>query len=127
MILVDTSVWVEHLRRASRELSDLLLTQQVLMHPFVRGELACGNLRNRVELIQLFNALPLAAVATDDEVMFYIEKHRLMGKGIGFVDAHLLAATRLTPDAKLWTKDKSLAVLASQQRLDHVSSRQGSS
>lgn len=101
MILVDSSVWVDHLRRTSPELSGLLLTQRVLMHPYVRGELACGNLHKRIELLKLFDDLPLSAVATDNEVIFYIEKHKLMGKGIGYIDAHLLAATSLTQGAKL--------------------------
>lgn len=89
------------------------------MHPYVRGELACGNLRNRIELLKLFDELPFSAVATDNEVMFYIEKHKLMGKGIGYVDAHLLAATSLTQGGKLWTKDKGLAALAHRLRIDH--------
>lgn len=120
MVLVDTSVWIEHFRKASPALSNLLLAQQVLMHPFVRGELACGNLHQRVELLRLFDDLPHSAVAADNEVMFYIEKHQLMGKGIGFIDAHLLAATSLTQGAKLWTKDRSLGALASQLRIDHA-------
>ena len=76
------------------------------MHPYVRGELACGNLHKRIELLKLFDDLPFSAVATDNEVMFYIEKHKLMGRSIDYVDAHLLAATSLTQGTKLWTKDK---------------------
>ena len=123
MILVDTSVRVDHLRRTSPELSGQLLTQRVLMHPYVRGELACRNLHTRIELLKLFDDLPFSAVATDNEVMFYIEKHTLMGKGIGYVDAHLLTATSLTQSAKLWTRDNGLAALAHRLRIDYSTSR----
>jgi predicted nucleic acid-binding protein len=83
MILVDTSVWVDHLRAGDEDLSTLLNNSQVLMHPFVLGELACGNLRNREMVLRLLKDLPHAALATDDEVLFFIERHALMGRGIG--------------------------------------------
>jgi predicted nucleic acid-binding protein len=113
MILVDTSIWVDHLRKGVPALAELLNTQQVLIHPFVLGELACGNLANRKEIVNLFGKLPQAVHATDSEVLFYIERHSLMGKGIGYVDAHLLASVALTGKARLWTTDKRLEQIAS--------------
>ena len=113
MILVDTSVWVDHLRAGNEGLSTLLNSGQVLMHPFVLGELACGNLRQRAEVLSLLKDLPQASVAHDGEVLFFIERHELMGHGIGYVDAHLMAAVALDGGARLWTRDKRLKALAS--------------
>ena len=107
-VLVDTSVWIDHLRRGDRRLADLLDRNNVLMHPFVLGELACGNLKNREQLLGLLGGLPAAMVASDREVLSFISSHSLMGKGIGYLDAHLLAATRLNAGARLWTRDQSL-------------------
>lgn len=112
MILVDTSVWVDHLRAGDAELAALLNGSGVLMHPFVLGELACGNLRNRTEVLALLKDLPRAAVATDEEVLFFIERHALMGRGVGYVDAHLLAAVTLGSGTRLWTRDKRLRPVA---------------
>lgn len=112
MILVDTSVWISHLRSEDRKLTTLLNRDQVLIHPMVVGELACGNLRNRKEMLSLLGGLPRILVADDDEVLFFIERHALMGSGIGYVDAHLLAATALTQSARLWTHDLRLAQVA---------------
>jgi predicted nucleic acid-binding protein len=112
MILVDTSVWVDHLRAGDVELAALLNGSEVLMHPLVLGELACGNLRNRTEVLALLKDLPRAAVATDEEVLFFIERHALMGRGIGYVDAHLLAAVTLGGGTRLWTRDKRLRTVA---------------
>jgi len=118
VILVDTTVWVDHLRADDAQLSALLLSNQVLMHSFVIGELACGNLRNRVELLTLLTDLPQAPVASDAEVLFFIERHRLMGRGIGYIDAHLLAATALgDAGTSLWTRDQRLAALAGELQL----------
>lgn len=117
MILVDTSVWVDHLRKGVPELAALLERGAVLVHPFVIGELACGNLKNRSELLALLASLPSSVVADDAETMLFIEHRKLMGKGIGYIDAHLLASVTLTTDARLWTRDKRLAELASQLRL----------
>lgn len=114
MILVDSSVWVDHLRAADGELVGLLGRGLVLGHAFVRGELACGNLRRRKEILTLLAGLPQAVVAEDDEVLALIDGHRLMGRGIGFVDAHLLAATFLTAGARLWTRDLRLAEIGAQ-------------
>lgn len=112
MILVDTSVWVDHLRAPDRSLIAALEEGDVLAHPFVIGELACGNLRNRDEVLGLLEDLPRAREATHDEVMAMIERRRLMGAGIGYVDAHLLAAAALTPSTSLMTRDRRLASLA---------------
>lgn len=112
MILVDTSVWVDHLRSGDKRLAHLLESTQVLVHPFVIGELACGNLSNRVEVIALLSDLPKVATATDAEVLFFIEQHQLMGRGVGYIDAHLLSSTFLGRPARLWTRDKRLATLA---------------
>ena len=112
MILVDTSVWIEHLRHGSVPLTALLHNGAVLAHPWVVGELALGNLRHRDEIIGMLGGLPQATVAKDAEVLMMIEQEPLHGAGIGYIDAHLLAATRLTPDAKLWTRDKRLATVS---------------
>lgn len=108
MILVDTSVWVDHLRRGDNALVRRLTGHQVLMHPFVLGELACGNLQRRAEVLGYLARLPHAAVAKDEEVLDFIERHRLMGQGLGYVDVHLLAAVALSAPAALWTRDKRL-------------------
>lgn len=108
MILVDTSIWIDHLRHGNEELATQLNSAQVLTHPFVIGELACGNLTNRSEVLTLMANLPQVAVATDHEVLFFIEQHRLMGRGIGYIDAHLLAAVSLSSPARFWTRDKRL-------------------
>jgi predicted nucleic acid-binding protein len=107
MVLVDTSVWINHLRWANRDLITLLETSLVLAHPFVIGELACGTLRRREEILQWLRLLPSATPAEDDEVLEMIEIEKLWGRGIGWVDAHLAAAARLGPD-RLWTIDKRL-------------------
>ena len=112
MILVDTSVWIDYLRAGDAVLATMLNSSQVLMHPFVLGELACGNLRNRTEVLALLNRLPRAALATDAEVLFFIEQHALMGRGIGYVDVHLLAAVALDGATRIWTRDKRLQTVA---------------
>ena len=111
MILVDTSVWVDHFRNGNKRLSHLLLDQQVVTHPMIICELACGTLRYRAEIIQLLDNLPKAVQATHAEVLHLIEERKLMGKGIGYVDAHLLASVLLTPSAQLWTLDRKLLSL----------------
>jgi predicted nucleic acid-binding protein len=108
VILVDTSVWVDHLRASHQALAALLDTGAVLAHPFVIGELALGDLRQREVMLDALSGLPHATVATDVEVLHFIDRQALFGRGIGYVDAHLLAAAQLTPGAKLWTKDKRL-------------------
>ena len=112
MILADTSVWVDHLRRSDSALRAALEANQICIHPMVIGELACGNLRNRTILVNL-QLLPHATVATHDEALAMIEQHKLMGRGVGFVDVHLLASARLSK-ATLWTRDKRLAAIAAE-------------
>jgi len=112
VILVDTSVWVDHLRAHDRTLADLLHAGQVLTHPFVIGELALGNLRQRDLIVGALRDLPAATVATDQEVLDFIAQHSLFGLGIGYVDAHLLAAVRLTAGSRLWTRDTRLSRVA---------------
>ena len=112
MILADTSVWVEHLRRGDARLAGLLEQALVLMHPFIVGEIACGQLADRAALLQLLQGLPMACVATDEEVHMLLQRHRLHGSGIGWVDMHLLAAVRLSSGARLWARDKRLAAAA---------------
>lgn len=107
MILVDTSVWIEHLRTGSERLRALLYDEQVLCHPFIVGELACGTLSNRREVLSMLRALPEARLVENEEVLSFLERRRLYGRGVGWVDAHLLASTLLTGCA-LWTFDKPL-------------------
>ena len=116
MVLVDTSIWVTHLRQGSRQLEKLLMDAEVMCHPFVIGELACGNLKNRHEIISLLQSLPMALTIEFEEFLFFIDKNQLMGKGIGFVDIHLLASTQLT-GIMLWTADKRLRSAADQLEL----------
>ena len=114
MILVDTSIWIDHLRAGDPELAALLQNGHVLTHPWVIGELALGRLSRRSEILGLLHNLPQALAATDVEVLAMVEHHRLFGFGIGYVDAHLLAATLLTAGTGLWTRDKRLASVAVQ-------------
>lgn len=112
MILADTSVWIDHLRKGDRALAAALDSCRVLMHTFVLGELACGNLANRTEVLRQLGELPAAPIATDEEVLTFIERRELMGRGIGYVDAHLLASAALSAGARLWTRDRRLAAVA---------------
>ncbi len=116
MVLVDTSVWVSHLRRGSPRLEKLLNDAEVICHPFIIGELACGNLKNRNEIISLLQSLPVTSTIEFDEFLFFIDRNQLMGKGIGFVDVHLLASAQLT-GVPLWTVDKRLKSAAEQLEL----------
>ena len=111
MILVDTSVWIDHLRHGEAELVDALHQSQILLHPFVLGELACGNLKARTSILALLGALPAATMATNEETLAFIDQHDLMGRGIGYIDAHLCASARLS-GAQLWTRDKRLRTIA---------------
>ena len=111
MILVDTSIWVDHLRVADRQLTGLLLEEGVLCHPFVVGELACGALRRRREILGLLQDLPQAPVVDQQEVLAFVDAHALMGSGLGWVDVHLLASAALAGQ-RLWTRDRRLAQAA---------------
>ena len=116
MILVDTSVWVDHLREGNARLQALLRAEQVLVHPFVIGELACGNLRNRDEVLRLLEALPAARQADHRETLELVQRQHLAGLGLGWIDAHLLASSLLS-EARLWTLDRRLARAATQLKV----------
>lgn len=118
MILVHSSVWIDHLRAGDPVLSDLLAARQVLCHPFVVGELSLGSLRQRDLILADLRSLPSAVVADDAEVQAMVDRHRLFGCGIGCVDAHLLAATLLTVGARLWTRDRRLNEVAMRLRVE---------
>jgi predicted nucleic acid-binding protein len=107
MVLVDTSVWVSHLRHGNEDLQKLLHDGEVACHPFIVGELACGNLRNRDEILTYLQSLPMTILAGDKEVLKFIDNNQLMGKGLGYIDVHLIASALLT-NALLWTLDKTL-------------------
>jgi len=115
-MLVDTSVWVEHLRRGDPTLSALLDGDEVECHPFIIGELACGSMRRRSEVLSLLRRLPQVPVASHDEVLTFIERHRLMGRGIGWIDAHLLASAALG-NTPLWSRDRRLSEVATELHL----------
>ena len=117
MILVDSSVWMDHFRKTSRRLMDLLEAEEVCTHPFVIGELACGNLKNRKEIIALLHSLPKARKVEDDEALFFLERNNLNGRGVGWIDVHLLASCLVSP-CQLWTADKRLRALAAGFHVD---------
>lgn len=110
-VLADTSVWIEHFRRGQARLAELLAEDLIVMHPFVSGELACGNLKDRAAILADLGMLPEATVATNDEVLDLIQARRMWGRGLGWVDAHLLASTLLS-GCRLWTLDARLAAAA---------------
>lgn len=114
MILADTSVWIDHLRASDVHLSTLLSRGDVAMHPMVLGELACGNLQDRQTLIALWRNLPQLAAVTNAEALYFLDQNRLWGRGIGYIDLHLLAAVALSAQARLWTRDKRLRKTAQQ-------------
>lgn len=116
MILVDTSIWADHIARSDARLIAYLAGRQVVMHPYVIGELALGNLRDRADTLAAFANLPCATLAFDTEVMDFIERHVLFGTGIGYVDAHLLASAKLGRTTTLWSRDRRLQAQA--ERLD---------
>lgn len=110
-MLVDTSVWIDHFRRSNRDLEYLLDEGLVLTHPFVIGELACGSLAKRAQVLDLLAALPTALVATSDEAHALVDLHRLFGTGLGWIDIHLLASAKLSQQP-LWTADRRLRAAA---------------
>jgi hypothetical protein len=112
VILVDTSIWIAHFRAVDEALRGQLATQNVMTHPFIIGELAVGQLRQRDVILAELHRLPRSETASDSEVLHFIDRERLMGLGIGYIDAHLLAAVRLTRRATLWTRDRRLADVA---------------
>jgi predicted nucleic acid-binding protein len=111
MVLVDTSVWINHFHADNPKLGTLLLEVEVVCHPFIIGELACGSIKNRKEVLSLLDTLPSSHVVTDSEFHHFLERNALMGKGIGFVDIHLLASAKLSK-LPIWTEDKKLKKIA---------------
>ena len=107
MVLVDTSIWVNHLRKGDRHLENLLVDGEVVCHSYIIGELACGNIRNRNEILSLLKTLPSTPTVDMTEFLFFVERNHLFGAGIGFVDVHLLASAKLS-GSPLWTADKKL-------------------
>ncbi len=116
LVLVDTSIWISHFRKGNSRLQDLLMEGKVVCHPFIIGELACGNIKNRKEILALLEALPKTVLAEHEEVLYFIELHRLMGKGLGYIDTHLLASTQLS-GIYLWTMDNNLKDAADELNL----------
>ena len=116
MVLVDTSIWINHFRKSESRLIELLEQGDVVTHPFITGELACGNMKNRKQIISLLHALPSAPKASDDEILFFIDRHSIMGRGIGLIDAHLLASCKLA-HCILWSTDKRLLLVANDMGL----------
>jgi predicted nucleic acid-binding protein len=112
MILADTSVWIDHLRSGDKTMAALLDEARILTHPFVIGELALGNLRRREVVLSLLHDLASSTIASDAEVLVFVESNALAGRGIGLIDVHLLASTRLNTGATLWTRDKRLREIA---------------
>ena len=118
MVLVDTSVWVSHLRDGNTELATLLNHGMVLFHPLVVGELACGNLKDRAVILSFLKLLPMCIEAEHEEVLSFIESNRITGKGIGYIDAQLAASALLT-GVKIWTLDKKLAQVAGELHIKY--------
>ena len=119
MVLVDTSIWVAHLREGHKQLGELLEQAVVATHPMIIGELACGKIHKRREIFAMLETLPPATVAEHEEVMAFIEKNELAGRGIGYIDAHLLACAALS-HMPLWTQDRSLKHVAASLKLAYL-------
>ena len=118
MILVDTSVWIDHFKRSNKKFSELLENEQVVCHPFVIGELACGNLKKREEILELLEALPKSMLAKQDEVLELIKSGKLYGKGIGWIDAHLITSAILE-NILIWTRDKRLKSICESLKISY--------
>ncbi len=118
MILVDTSIWVNHFKSGDKHLAQLLIDGHVMCHTYIMGELACGNMNNRKEIISLLKDLPIAPLVEFKEFLYFIDEHQLSGKGVGFVDIHLLASSKLAR-IKLWTADKRLNSAAADLGLNY--------
>lgn len=117
MILVDSSIWIDHLRSSDPVLADFLSSGRVLVHPYVIGEIALGHVRNRTSVVRDISRQTHANVASDTEVLHLIEQEHLFGTGIGYIDAHLLASVRLTPRSQVWTRDKRLREVARRMKI----------
>ena len=122
MVLVDTSIWIDYLRTNNSDMVSLLDGRQIIIHPMVIGELACGNLSDRNEVLRYLARLPRIVEAKHDEVLFFIEHHRLMGSGIGYLDANLLTSSVLHGTTQLWTSDRRLATVADELNIRFVPS-----
>ncbi len=118
MILVDTSVWITHFREGVSHLEELLMNTSVVIHPYIIGELACGNLKNRNEILSLLKNLPHVKMAENSEILKFIEEKQIMGLGIGLIDVHLLVSTLLS-NVLFWTYDKKLANFASKLKINY--------
>ena len=117
MVLVDTSIWISHFRAGNLNLQKLLQEGRVASHPFIIGELACGNISNRTEIISLMQSLPILDTVENDELLLFLEHNQMMGKGLGLVDVHLIAAAMLA-GIPLWTQDKKLKQACSRLNID---------
>jgi predicted nucleic acid-binding protein len=120
MYLVDTSVWIDHLNKSEPLLVSLLNDNVVCTHPFIIGEIALGNLRQREIVIGYLQGIPQARVGSDFEVMHFISKRMLYGKGIGYVDAHLVTSALLMDNIYIWTRDKKLLKITKQFSLAYI-------
>lgn len=118
MILVDTSVWIDHLHQSNEGLIELLLSNQVCIHPFIIGELSCGNISNRKEVLSLLRTLKSIDQVLDEEVFILIDDRKLFGKGLGFIDIHILASAMIH-HVPIWTRDKSLKRIARELGMDY--------
>jgi len=118
LVLVDTSVWVDHLREGNARLEAVLNEGTVVCHPFIVGEIACGTIRNRIEILSLLQSLPMGETAEQNEVLQFIEHNQLAGKGLSYVDVHLLASAALT-GVPLWTLDRKLKQASLKLRVDY--------
>jgi predicted nucleic acid-binding protein len=112
MILVDTSIWIDHLHRSHPVMDGLLMEQQVIMHPFVFGEIAMGSIRKRSLVLGTLSKFKAVRTAREEEVLNFTAAHKLFGRGIGYIDVHLLASVQMTPGTMLWTRDKRLHAAA---------------
>jgi predicted nucleic acid-binding protein len=119
MILVDTSVWVDHLRRGDAALVAILHANRAASHDFVIGELACGHLKARGEILALLASLPRVAAATEAETLYFLDQRGLFGRGLGYIDVHLLVASVLHGDVQLWTRDRKLGAVAVELGVAH--------
>lgn len=108
MILADTSIWIDYFRSGHTRLMQALQLNEVCIHPFIIGELACGNLKDRPTVLGLLAGLPSLRMLNPHEVLYFIDQQKLMGRGLGYIDVHLLAATLIAPDTQLWTRDLKL-------------------
>ena len=118
MVLVDSSVWIDHFRNSNDQLVELLNDGEVFCHPFITGELACGNLKNRKDILTALQALPQSSIIEHNEIMIFIENNKMMGKGLGYVDVAILASSLVT-GIKLWTLDQKLNDMAIKFNINH--------